>query len=120
MLVKSRGINHSISSACATSAHCIGSAMEQIQHGKQDIVFAGGGEEEHWISSVLFDAIYCLLMLENHFITASANIEHLDEEAKEMPIIMKCRDEARLNTVISNNFGFGGTNACLVFQRYHG
>ena len=52
---KIKGVNYSISSACATSAHCIGQALEQIQLGKQDIVFAGGGEEEHWSQSCLFD-----------------------------------------------------------------
>lgn len=57
---KIKGINYSISSACATSAHCIGSAMEQIQMGKQDMVFAGGGEEEHWSQSMLFDAMGAL------------------------------------------------------------
>lgn len=255
---KIKGVNYSISSACATSAHCIGNAMQEIQSGRQDIVFAGGGEEEHWTLSLLFDAmgalsskynqtpesasrpydakrdgfviaggggilvleelehalrrgakihaeltgygvtsdghdmvapsgegaarcmrqalqsvkgkvdyinahgtgtivgdlaelraikevfgdeapplsstkslsghslgaagaheaIYCLIMLENNFISASANIDHLDEEAKGMPIVTERRDEARLNTVMSNSFGFGGTNACLVFQRH--
>jgi len=255
---KIRGVNYSISSACATSTHCIGSAMEQIQSGKQDVVFAGGGEEEHWSLSLLFDAmgalssgynqtpesasrpydfnrdgfviaggggilvleelehalkrgaqiraelvgygvtsdghdmvvpsgdgavrcmrqalqsvtgkidyinahgtstpvgdlielraikevfgsqtppisstkslsghslgaagvheaIYSLLMLENNFISASINIDHLDEGAKDMPIVTKRRDGSRLNRVLSNNFGFGGTNACLVFERY--
>ncbi len=57
---KIKGVNYSISSACATSAHCIGNAMEQIQLGKQDIVFAGGGEEEHWSQSFLFDAMGAL------------------------------------------------------------
>ncbi|SFM75745.1 beta-ketoacyl-ACP synthase I [Marinobacter zhejiangensis] len=57
---KIRGINYSMSSACATSAHCIGHAMEQIQAGKQDIVFAGGGEEEHWSLTMLFDAMGAL------------------------------------------------------------
>lgn len=57
---KIKGINYSISSACATSAHCIGSAVEQIQLGKQDVVFAGGGEEEHWTLSCLFDAMGAL------------------------------------------------------------
>src|SRR5476651_1091423 len=57
---KIKGINYSIASACATSAHCIGSAMEQIQLGKQDVVFAGGGEEEHWSQSMLFDAMTAL------------------------------------------------------------
>jgi 3-oxoacyl-[acyl-carrier-protein] synthase-1 len=54
---KIKGVNYSIASACATSAHCIGNAMEQIQLGKQDIVFAGGGEEESWAQSCLFDAM---------------------------------------------------------------
>ena len=57
---KIKGINYSISSACSTSAHCIGNAMEQIQLGKQDIVFAGGGEELHWTLSCLFDAMGAL------------------------------------------------------------
>jgi 3-oxoacyl-[acyl-carrier-protein] synthase-1 len=54
---KIKGLNYSITSACATSAHCIGNAMEQIQLGKQDVVFAGGGEEVHWSLSCLFDAM---------------------------------------------------------------
>ncbi len=57
---KIRGVNYSISSACATSAHCIGNAMELIQLGKQDVVFAGGGEEEHWTLTGLFDAMGAL------------------------------------------------------------
>ncbi|MET3714657.1 3-oxoacyl-[acyl-carrier-protein] synthase-1 [Pseudomonas sp. PvP001] len=57
---KIKGLNYSIASACATSAHCIGTAMEQIQMGKQDVVFAGGGEEEHWSQSFLFDAMGAL------------------------------------------------------------
>ncbi len=57
---KIKGLNYSISSACATSAHCIGSAVEQIQLNKQDVVFAGGGEEEHWTLSCLFDAMGAL------------------------------------------------------------
>ncbi len=255
---KIKGVNYSISSACATSAHCIGNAMEQIQLGKQDIVFAGGGEEEHWTLSCLFDAmgalstsynetpekasraydanrdgfviaggagavviealdhalargakiyaelvgygatsdgydmvapsgegavrcmqqalstvsgkidyinahgtstpagdlpelramktvfgnnlphisstksltghslgaagvqeaIYSLLMLKNDFVTASANIETPDPEAEGMPIVRKNIEGIKLNRVMSNSFGFGGTNASLVFQRY--
>src|SRR5690554_2378580 len=255
---KIKGINYSISSACATSAHCIGSAMEQIQLGKQDMVFAGGGEEEHWSQSMLFDAmgalstqyndtpdkasraydaardgfviaggggclvieelehakargakiyaelvgygatsdgydmvapsgegaercmrqamatvsggidyinshgtstpvgdlaelkavrstfgdkvpaisstkslaghslgatgvqeaIYSLLMMENNFICASANIDELDAEAASVPIVRERQDNVTLNRVLSNSFGFGGTNASLVFQRY--
>lgn len=254
---KIKGVNYSISSACATSAHCIGVAMEQIQLGKQDVVFAGGGEEEHWTLTALFDAmgalstkynetpdqasraydanrdgfviaggggclvieeyehakargakiyaeivgygatsdgydmvapsgegavrcmkqalatvdgdidyinshgtstpvgdlaelraiketfganipaisstksltghslgatgvqeaIYSLLMMEHDFICASANIETLDPEAVGMPIALKRQDDVKLNRVMSNSFGFGGTNATLVFQR---
>jgi 3-oxoacyl-[acyl-carrier-protein] synthase-1 len=255
-----KGVNYSISSACATSTHCIGNAYELIQMGKQDIIFAGGGEEEHWSLSMMFDAmgalstnyndtpekasrtydadrdgfviaggggamvieeldhalnrganiiaeivgygatsdgvdmvapsgegavrcmkmaidhleqpldyinthgtstpvgdtkeleairqtfgdkippissskslaghslgasgvqeaIYSLLMVENSFIQASANIDNLDEAAKDMPIVTERQDNVELNTVMSNNFGFGGTNACLVFQKYRG
>jgi 3-oxoacyl-[acyl-carrier-protein] synthase-1 len=255
---KIKGINYSMSSACATSAHCIGTAMEQIQMGKQDIMFAGGAEEEHWSMSSLFDAmgalstkyndtpekasraydanrdgfviaggggvlvleeyehakargakiyaeltgyaatsdgydmvapsgegaqrcmqiamstarnkvqyinahgtstpvgdlaelgaikntfeagdmpyvgstkslsghslgaagvqeaIYSLLMLQNDFIAASANIETLDPEAEGMPIVRERIDNAGLTSVMSNSFGFGGTNACLVFEK---
>lgn len=255
---KIKGVNYSISSACATSTHCMGNAMEQIQMGKQDIVFAGGGEEEHWTMSMLFDAmgalssqynetpekasrtydanrdgfviaggggivvleelehakkrgakiyaevigygatsdgsdmvapsgegavrcmqqalagikepidyinshgtstpvgdvaeigairevfgskippissskslaghslgasgvqeaIYCLLMMENNFIQASANIETLDPAVADMPIVTTRRDNVQLNTVLTNNFGFGGTNACMVLQKF--
>ena len=253
-----KGINYSISSACSTSAHCIGNAAEQIQWGKQDIVFAGGGEELHWTLTVLFDAmgalsskyndtperasraydadrdgfvisggggvvvleelehakargakiyaelagygansdgfdmvqpsgegavrcmnmalktldcpvdyinthgtstpvgdtrelaavretfgdnspplsstksltghaqgaagvleaIFTLLMLEHDFICASANIETLDPEAEGMQVMRERRDNAGLNCVMSNSFGFGGTNAALAFKRY--
>jgi len=255
---KIRGVNYSISSACATSSHCIGAAMEQIQFGKQDIVFAGGGEEEHWSLSMLFDAmgalstkynetpelasrpydqdrdgfviaggggmlvieelehakargakiyaelvgygatsdgydmvspsgegaqrcmkqalatidsqvdyinmhgtstpvgdikeveavkavfadqipalsstksltghslgatgaqeaIYSLLMMKHNFIAASANVQTLDEEMKGIPIVTSRVDNAEINTAMSNNFGFGGTNASLVFSKY--
>ena len=255
---KIKGLSYSISSACSTSAHCIGNGSELIQWGKQDIVFAGGGEELDWTLSVLFDAmpalsskyndtptkasraydanrdgfvisggggtvvleelehakargakiyaelvgygatsdgadmvapsgegaercmrltlkgidmpvdyinthgtstpagditelnairgvfgsrvpplsstksltghsqgaagvheaIYSLLMMEHNFIAASANIEELDPEAKGMPIVRDRRDNVRLNLVMSNSFGFGGTNACLAFRRY--
>ncbi|OUR64320.1 beta-ketoacyl-[acyl-carrier-protein] synthase I [Methylophaga sp. 42_25_T18] len=254
---KIKGVNYSMSSACATSAHCIGNAMEQIQLGKQDIVFAGGAEEEHWTMSSLFDAmgalstkynetpdkasraydadrdgfviaggggvlvleeyehakargakiyaeltgygatsdgydmvapsgegaircmqlatatvdapidyinahgtstpvgdlaelgaikqafgndtplvgstkslsghslgaagvqeaIYCLLMMENDFLAASANIDNLDPEAEGISILRERKDNAGLKTVMSNSFGFGGTNACLVFEK---
>ena len=256
---KIKGVNYSVSSACATSAHCIGNAAELIQMGKQDIVFAGGGEELHWSMTILFDAmpalssnfndtpeqasraydvkrdgfviaggggvvvleelehakargakiyaelagygatsdgydmvqpsgdgavrcmrmamagveepvdyinahgtstpvgdvreleamrdvfrdrdyipffsstksltghslgaagvheaIYCLLMMENDFICASANVEELDPEADGMPIVVERRDGVSLNCVLSNSFGFGGTNATLLFRR---
>ncbi len=252
-----RGVNYSISSACATSAHCIGNAAELIQWGKQDVMFAGGAEELDWTLSVLFDAmgamsskyndtpekasraydanrdgfviaggggilvleelehakargakiyaelvgygatsdgfdmvqpsgegavrcmkqaletvdapidyinphgtstpigdvreveairevfgenmppiastksltghslgaagvheaIYSLLMLRDDFICESANIEELDEPFREAPIVRERIENAGLNTVMSNSFGFGGTNATLVFRR---
>ncbi|MCW9024419.1 MAG: beta-ketoacyl-ACP synthase I [Gammaproteobacteria bacterium] len=254
---KIKGVNYSISSACSTSAHCIGNGMELIQMGKQDIVFAGGGEDVHWTMSVLFDAmgalsskyneapetasrtydanrdgfvisggagvlvleelehakargakiyaelsgygatsdgfdmvqpsgegaercmqqalatvdlpvdyinahgtstpagdppelraiakvfgekippiastksltghalgaagvneaIYSILMMENNFIAASANISELDPEAEGFPIVRERLDNQTLNCVMSNSFGFGGTNATLIFQR---
>jgi 3-oxoacyl-[acyl-carrier-protein] synthase-1 len=66
------------------------------------------------------EAIYSLLMMENNFIAASANIENLDEEAEGLPIALERQDNTTLNRVMSNSFGFGGTNACLVFDRYQG
>lgn len=256
---KIKGVNYSISSACATSAHCIGHAMELIQLGKQDVVFAGGAEELSWECATEFDAmgavstkynetptkasraydanrdgfviagggavvvveelehalkrgakiyaeivgygatsdgydmvapsgegaercmkqamatvngeieyinvhgtstpvgdvkelgairnvfgdkcpaisstksmtghslgaagaheaIYSLLMLEHGFIAPSINIETLDEQAQGMNIVTERQDKA-LTTVMSNSFGFGGTNATLVFQKYQG
>jgi 3-oxoacyl-[acyl-carrier-protein] synthase I len=255
-----RGVNYSISSACATSAHCIGNAAELIQWGKQDVMFAGGGEELDWTLSVLFDAmgamsskynatpakasraydknrdgfviaggggtlvleelehakargakiygelvgygatsdgydmvapsgegavrcmrmalkdvkdkidyinphgtstpvgdakeieairevfganippisstksltghslgatgvqeaIYCLLMMQNNFLCESANIEEIDPDFADVPILRKRVDNATIDTVLSNSFGFGGTNASLVFQRHNG
>lgn len=255
---KIKGVNYSISSACATSAHCIGNAYETIQTGKQDIIFAGGGDEIHWTSTLLFDcmgalsskyndqpeiasrpydanrdgfvisggggilvleelehalardakiyaeivgygatsdgadmvkpsgegaercmqqalqfvdgnvdyinahatstpagdmaelnaikevfkesntpivsatksqtghglgaagvneAIYSLLMLKNDFVAESLNISDLDPKAEGMPIAFKRMDNAGLSTVMSNSFGFGGTNASLVFHK---
>ena len=256
-----RGLSYSISSACSTSAHCIGNGTELIQWGKQDIVLAGGAEELHWTLTVLFDAmgalsskyndtperasrafdadrdgfviaggagvvvleelehakargatiygevvgygatsdgvdmvapsgegaqrcmkmateglgdtkvdyinahgtstpagdmtelkailevfgvdkpkisstksltghsqgatgaheaIYSMIMLNNDFIAASANIENLDSEAGEADIVRERIDNANLNCVISNSFGFGGTNATLAFKRFEG
>ena len=252
---KIKGVNYGISSACSTSAHCIGAGVEQIQLGKQDIVFAGGGEEEHWTMSFLFDAmgalsskynetpekasrtydadrdgfvisggggilvleeyehakargakiyaeivgygatsdgydmvapsgegaercmklaiegvdkvdyinthgtstpvgdtkeleairavfgnsdtaiastkslsghalgaagvneaIYTLIMMENNFIAASANIENLDPAAEGMNIVRKRIDDVKIETALSNSFGFGGTNASLTLS----
>ena len=255
---KIKGVNYSISSACATSAHCIGHAAELIQLEKQDLIFAGGGESEHWTMSHMFDAmgalstkyndtpekasrafdadrdgfviagggavlviealdhavargakiyaeltgysatsdghdmvapsgeggaramrmamanlqgpvdyinthgtstpagdiselksirsvfedtvpvinstkslsghslgaagaqeaIYSLLMMQHNFIAASANIENLDAAAEGLPIALERHDDVQLNRIMSNSFGFGGTNACLVFDRY--
>ena len=255
---KIKGVNYSISSACATSGHCIGNGMELIQFGKQDLVFAGGGEELNWGMSSMFDAmtalsskyndtpekasrpydkdrdgfiiaggagvlvleeyehakargakiyaeltgygatsdgydmvapsgegaarcmsmalktaknkkvdyinshgtstpvgdvkeleaiqsvfkdnipkisstksltghslgatsvqeaVYCLLMMKNKFISASAHIENMDEKAKNFPIITKVEKEKELNSIMSNSFGFGGTNATLLFEK---
>ncbi len=259
---KIKGINYSISSACSTSAHCIGNAVEQIQMGKQDVMFAGGAEELDWTLSVLFDAmgamsskyndtpekasraydadrdgfviaggggvvvleelehakargakiyaevtgygatsdghdmvapsgegavrcmrqalgtvqtpityinthgtstpvgditeigaikevfepldqdmphigstksmtghslgatgvqetIYCLLMMQNNFVAPSINIETLDEGANGLPIALKRVDDVKHQTVISNSFGFGGTNCTLALSTYN-
>jgi 3-oxoacyl-[acyl-carrier-protein] synthase-1 len=253
-----RGVSYSISSACATSAHCIGNAAELIQWGKQDVIFAGGGEELDWTLSVLFDVmgamsskfndtpakasraydknrdgfviaggagvvvleelehakargakiyaeivgygatsdgldmvqpsgegaarcmrqalstvkekidyinphatstpigdkkeiealrevfrdhippisgtksltghslgatgaqelIYSILMMRNRFICESANIEELDPDFSDVPIVRQRMDDAKIDVVLSNSFGFGGTNASLVVQRY--
>jgi 3-oxoacyl-[acyl-carrier-protein] synthase-1 len=64
------------------------------------------------------EAIYSLLMMENNFIAASANIENLDEAAAGLKIALERKDNIQLNRIMSNSFGFGGTNACLVFDRY--
>ncbi|MCV6613338.1 MAG: beta-ketoacyl-ACP synthase I [Cellvibrionaceae bacterium] len=257
---KIKGVNYSISSACSTSAHCIGNAMEQIQMGKQDVVFAGGGEEEHWTLTALFDAmgalstkyndtperasrtydadrdgfviaggggclvleelehakargakiyaelvgygatsdghdmvapsgegavrcmqlaistvdgeidyinthgtstpvgdvaelgairevfgdkipalastkslsghslgaagvqeaIYSLIMMDNDFIAASANVDTLDDAAEGMPVVTKVQEGVKVKRALSNSFGFGGTNACLVMEKYEG
>jgi 3-oxoacyl-[acyl-carrier-protein] synthase-1 len=254
---KIKGVNYSLSSACATSAHCIGHAVELIQLGKQDVLLAGGAEEMHWSMAAMFDAmgaltskyndspsvasraydvdrdgfapslgggcvvveelehaiarganiiceitgygatsdgadmvspsgegaercmkmalasasgpidyinthgtstpvgdiaelgairntfdtncpmisstkslsghslgaagvheaIYCMLMMENDFITASANIDNLDPHAEGLPIALRTQ-EVSLNRVMSNSFGFGGTNASLVMEKY--
>ena len=63
------------------------------------------------------EAIYCLIMMKNNFIAGSANIHEMDEEAKRFPIVTKTEKGASLNTVMSNSFGFGGTNAALIFEK---
>jgi 3-oxoacyl-[acyl-carrier-protein] synthase-1 len=63
------------------------------------------------------EAIHCLLMLKHGFLAGSANITELDPKAADLPVLLESRDSADLHTVMSNNFGFGGTNASLVFQR---
>ncbi len=253
-----KGLSYSITSACSTSTHCIGHAMEQIRMGNQDIVFAGGGDEEHWSQSYLFDSmgalssqyndnpqqasrpydtkrdgfviaagagivvvealehalarnakiyaeiigygatsdgfdmvapsgeggmrcmqlamskvqapidyinthgtstqigdlaemrairkvfagqvplisstkslsghalgaagvhetIYCLLMMQGNFIAGSANIDALEPELTDMPILREARENVQLDTVMTNSFDFGGTNATLVLQRW--
>ena len=254
---KIKGVNYTISSACATSGHCIGNAMELIQFGKQKIVFAGGSDEVHWALTAMFDAmtalsskyndapqkasrpydktrdgfviaggggvlvleemeyakargakiyaeltgygatsdgydmvapsgegatrcmnmalktarnkidyinthgtstpvgditelkavqktfkdkipkisstkslsghplgaasvheaIYSLIMMKNNFIAASANVNEMDDAAKKFPIVTKVEKDVTLNSVMSNSFGFGGTNATLVFEK---
>jgi 3-oxoacyl-[acyl-carrier-protein] synthase-1 len=63
------------------------------------------------------EAIYCLIMMKNSFITGSANITEMDDEAKKFPIVTKTEKGVALNTVMSNSFGFGGTNAALIFEK---
>ena len=63
------------------------------------------------------EAIYCLIMMKNNFITGSANISEMDDEAKKFPIVTKTEKVTSLNTVMSNSFGFGGTNAALIFEK---
>ena len=256
---KIKGVNYSITSACSTSSHCIGNAYELIQMGKQNIIFAGGGEELHWTLSILFDAmgalsskyndnpkiasraydsnrdgfvisggggtlvleelehakargakiygeitgygatsdgfdmvqpsgegaercmkmaikdingkvdyinshgtstpigdikeleaiknvfgnnvpkisstksltghslgatgvheaIYCLLMLNNNFLCGSANITNLDNSAQNLNILLETEDNHKIENVLSNSFGFGGTNATLLMSRYN-
>ena len=254
---KIKGVNYTISSACATSGHCIGNAMELIQFGKQKIIFAGGSDEIHFAMTAMFDAmtalsskyndspqkasrpydktrdgfviaggagvlvleemeyaksrgakiyaeltgygatsdgfdmvapsgegatrcmnlalktsrnkvdyinahgtstpvgditelkaiqeafkekipkisstkslsghplgaasvheaIYSLIMMKNNFIAASANVNEMDDEAKKFPIVTKIEKDVKLNSVMSNSFGFGGTNATLIFEK---
>ena len=65
----------------------------------------------------MHEAIYCLIMMKNNFISASININEMDEEAKKFPIVTKVETDVTLNSIMSNSFGFGGTNATLVFEK---
>ena len=65
------------------------------------------------------EAIYCLLMMKNNFLSGSANIQELDSNAKNCNILLKTEDKTNIEHVMSNSFGFGGTNATLVFSKYH-
>ena len=65
----------------------------------------------------MHEAIYCLIMMKNNFISASANISDMDDEAKNFPIVTQVEKDANLNTIMSNSFGFGGTNATLIFEK---
>jgi 3-oxoacyl-[acyl-carrier-protein] synthase-1 len=93
---KIKGVNYSISSACATSAHCIGNAMELIQLGKQDVMFAGGGEEEHWTMTCLFDAMGAL------------STGYNDNPTK----------ASRAYDANRDGFVIGGGGGCLVLEEY--
>ena len=66
------------------------------------------------------EAIYCMLMMQGNFIAGSANIEELDAEVADMPIVRETREDAKIDTIMSNSFGFGGTNATLVLKRWKG
>jgi 3-oxoacyl-[acyl-carrier-protein] synthase-1 len=68
-------------------------------------------------ASSVHEAIYCLIMMKNNFIAASANITDMDDEAKKFPIVTKVEKNVTLNSVMSNSFGFGGTNATLIFEK---
>ena len=63
------------------------------------------------------EAIYSLIMMKNNFISASINISEIDDEAKKFPIVQKVEKDVKLNAIMSNSFGFGGTNATLVFEK---
>ncbi|NDI05345.1 MAG: hypothetical protein EBY58_03555 [Rhodobacteraceae bacterium] len=165
---KIKGINYSITSACSTSLHCIGNAAEQIMMGKQDVMFAGGGEalksdrkvsyiNAHGTSTPVGDvgeieavrrvfgqgstppvsstksmtghsqgatgaqeAIYCLLMLDNDFIAPSINVETLDPALDPAEIATSLVENAGLDTVMTNSFGFGGTNGSMLMSKYRG
>jgi 3-oxoacyl-[acyl-carrier-protein] synthase-1 len=90
--------------------HVFGNSIPQISSTKSLSGHSLGAAGVH-------EAIYCLLMLNNNFIAASANIHNMEAGAEGMNIVRATR-QAELNTVMSNSYGFGGTNACLVFQKY--
>ena len=91
------------------------------------VIAAGGISDAAGVSATMQlgaagvqEAIYCMLMMEGKFIAGSANIEELDPEVADLPIALETRENVELNTVMSNSFGFGGTNATLVLQRWTG
>src|SRR5258708_319350 len=142
---KIKGVNYSISSACATSNHCIGNATEIIQLGKQDMIFAGGSEELDWTLSVLFDAMGAMSSKFNQTPDKASRAYDVDRDgfviagragglgleglapAKARGARSDAqaavygatsdRDGVTLGCVLSNSFGFGGTNASVVLKR---
>jgi len=94
-------------------------AIKQVFNNKIPLIGSTKSLSGHALGAAgVNESIYSLLMLENDFVTESVNIEKLDEEAEGMPIVRKTT-QLKLNRIMSNSFGFGGTNACLVFQRFN-
>ena len=116
-MFKIKGINYSISSACSTSAHCIGNAMEQIQLGKQDVVFAGGGEELDWSLTMLFDAMGALSSKYNESPTKASRAFDADRDGFVISggggaLVLESLDhaQARGAKIIAELVGYGATS----------
>ena len=116
-LFKIKGINYSISSACSTSAHCIGNAMEQIQLGKQDVVFAGGGEELNWSLTLLFDAMGALSSKYNQTPSSASRAFDIDRDGFVISggggaLVLESLEhaQARGATIIAELSGYGATS----------